>query len=143
LQANAVVETSFAHIASIVSQAIASAMFAHYVWVSIIDGSTTAICRERDDNVYRYGVGPIPPAHYRCRSVTVPLASIVGKMDTPTLFAWMRKQPADVQRELLGKEAFSLLSSGKLTAKEFANIPTVKALPLNQFKSKLGLILLT
>lgn len=142
-QASAVIETAFAHVDQITSQGIVSAIFAHYQWVSIIDNSTTQICRERDNKVYRYGQGPIPPAHYRCRSVTVPLASLFDDFRPPTLYAWLKKQPPEIQREFLGKEAASLLRSGELSAKDFGSLLIGKAMPLNQFKSKIGLILST
>lgn len=143
LQASAIIETSFSHVDQIVAQALLSALFSHYKWVSIMDGHTTTVCRERDNKVFRYGEGPVPPAHYRCRSVTVPLASILDDFDPPTLYAWLKAQPDAVQVEFLGDEAAALLNAGKLSAKDFANVFVVKPLKLNQFKSKLGLILKT
>lgn len=42
-------------------------------WVSVLDSHTTPYCRGQDGKVYDIGVGPRPPAHYNCRSVTRPL----------------------------------------------------------------------
>lgn len=141
-QANAVVETSIAHIDQVVSQGVASALFPYYGWLSIIDDSTTRVCRERDNKAFRYGKGPVPPAHYRCRSITVPLASLLNDFDAPTLYAWLKKQPPEILNEILSKDAATALHNGKLSAKDFAGLRIGKALPLAQFKSKLELILL-
>ena len=140
-QANAVIETAFAHVDQISGAAIVSAIFARYQWVSVIDGHTTQFCIDHDGRVFRYGAGPIPPAHYKCRSITVPLASMFDDFKPPTLYAWLRRQPRSVQAEFVGKEAAALLSSGQLSSKDFANLVVGVPMKLNQFKSKLGLIL--
>lgn len=142
-QANAVIETAFAHVDQISSAAIVSAIFARYQWVSVIDGHTTQFCIDHDGRIFRYGAGPIPPAHYKCRSITIPLASLFDDFKPPTLYAWLKRQPRSVQAEFIGKDAAALLSTGKISAKDFANLTIGKPLHLNQFKSKLGLILST
>lgn len=140
-QASAVIDTAFAHVDQVVSQGVTSSLFAHYGWLSIIDSSTTQVCRERDKKAFRFGQGPVPPAHYRCRSITVPLSSLLADFSAPTLYAWLKKQSPDFVREFLGREAASMLQNGELTAKDFASLSIGKALPLTQLKSKLGLIL--
>lgn len=140
-QANAVIETAFAHVDQISSAAIVSAIFARYQWVSVIDNSTTQFCRDHDGRVFRFGVGPIPPAHYKCRSITVPLASLFDDFKPPTLYAWLKRQPRSVQAEFIGKDAAALLSSGQISSKDFASLVVGRAMQLNQFKSKVGLIL--
>lgn len=50
-------------------------------WCSTLDGRTTLICIDRDGKVYPVREGPRPPAHYRCRSTTMPTldgARLVG-----------------------------------------------------------------
>lgn len=42
-------------------------------WVSTLDGRTTPICIARDGEEYPVDSGPRPPAHYNCRSTTVPI----------------------------------------------------------------------
>jgi SPP1 gp7 family putative phage head morphogenesis protein len=42
-------------------------------WVSTLDGRTTPICIARDGEEYPVDSGPRPPAHYGCRSTTVPV----------------------------------------------------------------------
>lgn len=142
-QADAVIETAFAHVDQISSQAIVSALFARYQWLSVIDGSTTTVCRERDEKIFRYGQGPVPPAHYKCRSITVPLASLFGDFKPPTLYAWLKRQPHSVLVDIVGKTVADLFKSGDMTAKEFGRLTIGSPSPINQFKSKLALILST
>lgn len=42
-------------------------------WVSVLDSHTTDYCRGQDGKLYDVGVGPRPPAHYNCRSITRPV----------------------------------------------------------------------
>lgn len=142
-QAAAVIETAYAHVDQISGAAIVSAIYARYIWISVIDGHTTQFCIDHDGKVYRYGAGPIPPAHYRCRSIVVPLASAFADFSPPTLYAWLKRQPLSVQAEFIGKDAAALLSSGQISSKDFANLIVGVPMKLNQFKSKIGLILST
>lgn len=73
VQEGAVSSTIMQHVASAVSAAVTSALFAKYRWVSVLDNATTDICLERSGKVYRFGEGPLPPAHIRCRSIVVPI----------------------------------------------------------------------
>ncbi|MCK5127786.1 MAG: minor capsid protein, partial [candidate division Zixibacteria bacterium] len=43
-----------------------------YQWVATLDSRTTMICGSRDGKIYQYGSGPMPPAHWGCRSTTIP-----------------------------------------------------------------------
>lgn len=140
-QANAVIETAFAHVDQISSAAVVSAIFARYQWISVMDGTTTPFCRDHNLRIFRYGAGPIPPAHYKCRSITVPLASQFGDFSPPTLYAWLKRQTRSLQIEFIGKDAAALLSSGEITSKDFTSLTVGKPMQLNQFKSKIGLIL--
>lgn len=142
-QANAVIETAFAHVDQISASAIVSAIYARYMWLSVIDGNTTQFCRDHDERIFRYGAGPIPPAHYKCRSITVPLASQFGDFSPPTLYAWLKRQPRAVSAQFIGKDAAALLSSGQISSKDFASLIVGVPTQLNQFKSKVGLILST
>ncbi|URA06925.1 head morphogenesis protein [Xanthomonas phage Pfeifenkraut] len=142
-QANAVIETAFAHVDQISASAIVSAIYSRYMWLSVIDGNTTQFCRDHDGRIFRYGAGPIPPAHYKCRSVTVPLASQFDDFSPPTLYAWLKRQPRSVQAEFIGKDAAALLSSGQISSKDFASLIVGVPMQLKNFKSKVGLILST
>lgn len=46
-----------------------------YMWSAVIDGRTTEYCRKMDRQIFRAEqvASLVPPAHYRCRSVLIPL----------------------------------------------------------------------
>src|SRR5699024_10546271 len=74
-QAASVIHTATAHVAAIVGAGVMSAVFGRYAWHSIIDGRTTEICISRNRRIYRFGEGPLPPSHIRCRSHIGPVNS--------------------------------------------------------------------
>jgi SPP1 gp7 family putative phage head morphogenesis protein len=89
-------------------------------WTSVLDGRTTPICRARDGKVYPVGSGPRPPAHWRCRSTTV---GVLEGDEAPeeTYQTWLKRQPADVQDEILGKAKAELFRKGGLTLDKFVD----------------------
>ena len=42
-------------------------------FVATLDSRTTAICRANDGKKFKLGEGPIPPLHFNCRSLRVPV----------------------------------------------------------------------
>lgn len=120
--------TLIQHIANGVSAAAASQYFSFYAWVSIIDGRTSNICLSRNGHVYRYGKGPLPPAHVRCRSKTVPVTR-EENIDVPTYKEWLRAQPSEFKKDIKANTT----NSGMFNA--------ISPLTLDQFKAKLKLIL--
>lgn len=119
---NAVNNTVIQHIAAQTNFNVAKALFPEYEWVSILDDATTNICRSRDGKRWRYGAGPIPPAHVGCRSSIMPV--VEGQPQPPGTFdAWFRAQPDEVQADLAGYHR------------------SPKPLTLEQFKAKRSLIL--
>lgn len=127
--ASSVVRTALQHVAASNQASIAKILWPSYKWVSVLDDRTTKICRNRNGNVYRYGEGPLPPAHPGCRSSTMPIAA--GQdIDTVPIFAeWVRTQPADLRRDMFGTADNSA---------EFAGSPP---LTLAAFAAKKGRIL--
>lgn len=141
-QAGAVAATALQHVSSIATAGVASAAFGAYVWVSVIDDVTTEICRGRNRKVYRFGVGPIPPAHIRCRSIIVPL--LVGSGDDlpdESFYTWSRRQPDAFLADVLDDEVYFALKAGKLKAKDFAKFRTKHPLTLEDYEDKINLIL--
>jgi SPP1 gp7 family putative phage head morphogenesis protein len=135
----AVVNTLLQHASSIVHAATFSAFFTSYEWVSVIDNKTTAICLSRDGKEYRYGDGPLPPAHIGCRSKTVP---VVGKQTAPdSYFSWLKTQPLSFLIDILGAERAQALKAGKLKAKDFASFQEATPIPIEKFSGKLQMIL--
>lgn len=110
-------------------------------WVSTLDLRTSAVCRARDGKVYPVDSGPRPPAHPNCRSTTVPVlkswkelginlkeaptgtrASMDGQVPEDLTYSdWLRKQPKDVQDDVLGKTKAELYRKGDLNLDRFVD----------------------
>lgn len=96
----AAINTIIQHVASLAQNAMSSAFATHYQWISVLDAKTTQICRSRDQQVFAYANGPMPPAHMNCRSRTVPF-TVSPPEHVPHTFAdWLRGQPADVRQQI-------------------------------------------
>ena len=113
-----------------------------YQWVSTLDSSTTLICAGRDGEIYQDGIGPRPPAHWGCRSTTIPVVKkefslTGGKLfgersshgdDGPkpvganaTYGGWLKRQPADFVDEALGPERSKLFRTGEISIDQFTD----------------------
>ena len=44
-----------------------------YRWIATLDNRTALICMSRDQQKLRIGIDPMPPAHWGCRSTTIPI----------------------------------------------------------------------
>lgn len=97
------ITTAIQHVAAISGAAVASIFWKRYIWLSVMDNVTSEICKSRNQRVYEYGNGPLPPAHPRCRSHTAP---IVGsdEFGAETFTAWVSRQPKNVRDDLLTKD---------------------------------------
>lgn len=100
-----------------------------YTWVSILDGRTSPVCRSLSGQVFKYGAGPLPPIHFRCRSHTEPVfknSSVLRKAAQGTVaagetyYTWLARQPKAFQEDVLGPTWSKLFSKGGLSADEFA-----------------------
>lgn len=99
--------------------------FEQYQWVSVMDEVTTEICEDLNGETYTYGDGPIPPAHYGCRSEIVPFTDDAP----PTSFAdWLDKQPSEFMNDAFKR--------GDRT------LDNVKIITLDTFGDKLEFILI-
>lgn len=134
-QLSATVQTYIQQMTNFISTNIGGALNDSYQWVAILDSATTKICRDRDGHIYVYGAGPTPPAHYNCRSFTMPVIVSAIK-DMPTLFAWLTAQPTIIQDEILGKRQGAALRAGKVKADDLPSFNRMSPLTLEQFKSK-------
>jgi SPP1 gp7 family putative phage head morphogenesis protein len=114
-------------------------------WVATLDGRTTLQCINLDGKVdYEDGSrrelnGLRPPAHYNCRSTTVPVikslkelglsdkefssstrASMNGQVpETKKYKDWFKDQPAAFQQQVLGKKRYDLYKKGEFTFDKF------------------------
>lgn len=156
-QLDAIARTVTNHISSLSRQMVYDAnsdVLDGYRWISTLDSRTTFICASRDQEVYQIGIGPMPPAHWGCRSTTVPQvkpefdlgAGATGKR--PSIGAdgaqvvsgntgyggWLKKQPREFVDEALGVERSRLFRSGKLTLDKFVD-PTGRVYTLEQLRN--------
>jgi hypothetical protein len=140
VQAGAVLATATQHVSAIVGAAVMSSMFDWYVWHSVMDSKTSDICISRNRKRYRFGKGPLPPAHIRCRSHIAP---VLGSDDIlgETLYTWTKKQPDDVQDDIIGKQKAEDLRKDKLKEKDLQKFEPTKPLSIEEFKKKIKLIL--
>lgn len=140
VQASAVVATAVQHVAAITGAAVMSALFGWYGWYSVMDGKTTEICISRNRKRYRFGQGPIPPAHIRCRSHIAP---IVGTDDiaAESFYTWAIRQPADVQNDILGEDVADELRNGNFKQSDLPKFESRQALTLDEFRRKINEVL--
>lgn len=140
-QAGAVIATAMQHVTSIAQASLASIFFKRYRWVSVIDSVTTEICRGRNGRIFRYGEGPLPPAHIRCRSKTAPFVNGEDSKVQSSYYDWMKSQPNDFQDDILGAQKASDLRSGKVKSNEMSKFEEPDPLTVEGFISKLNIIL--
>lgn len=129
------------HISTEAQAAIASSYYSRYVWVSILDNKTTLICRTRNGNVYVYGVGPLPPAHYFCRSKPFPFTG-EHYYNIPLSYGmWLKQQPEEFIKDVLGASKGAKLLNGELQPEDFSLVGTTKPLTIAEFVAKIKFIL--
>lgn len=117
-----------------------------YIWISTLDFNTSNICRHLDGKEYKHGKGPLPPAHYQCRSTTLPKlgdefsflldgskrSALNGPIDKDvSYYQWLRRQEKENPNEVdkvLGKTRAKLFRSGGLTEEEFSKLTISESL---------------
>lgn len=99
-----------------------------YEWVSILDSRTSEICRSRSGLRYRYGNGPLPPAHPNCRSMIVPVVDGAA-VPNPNFKDWVSGLSTKVKKDMF---------AGPIGEK----FEGTRAISLKVFKDKIELILM-
>jgi len=141
-QGASMLHTVVQHVSSVVQAGVASIFYATYEWVSVLDMNTTKICQRRDGRIFRYGKGPLPPAHFRCRSRAVPVKQGASYQNVPdTFYGWLALQPAAVQNDIVGLRLGGGLRSGRVTASGLGRFRSRKQLTLAEFLAKFGFII--
>ena len=142
--AAAIVRTSVQHVANTARMETwkeNSNIVTGYRWVSTLDSRTSQTCASLDGQAFKTGKGPMPPAHINCRSGTVATLDDryafldkdatraargpegAGKTDaTETYYSWLKRQPAEFQRDAIGPKRAKLLRDGGLSAERFAEL---------------------
>lgn len=107
--------------------------------VATLDRRTTSKCRGLDGHKFAWGDHPIlrPPFHPGCRTTTIPwlidkfdifnTGATRASMDGPvpadqTYYGWLKEEPFEVQKSIIGLNRAKLLSDGGLTAEQFRNL---------------------
>lgn len=139
-QLDATVRTFISTASNFLNYTIGKILFDEYQWVSVLDERTTEICRHRDGNVYRYGNGPIPPAHYRCRSSIVPVIDRSVPV-VPTFGSWILRQPVTVMDDILGTNLAREARRGNASPDDLTSVLRKRKLSLDNFIKKSKLIL--
>lgn len=121
----AVVRTAIAHVANAASETLYAEnaeLIQGVQWVSVLDSRTTTLCASRDGKIFPIDKGPRPPAHWNCRSTTIPYlgvmegsrASQFGAVPRETTYEnWLRRQPSGFQDDVLGKGRAKLFREGR------------------------------
>lgn len=142
--AQAVVITAVGHTGSVAREMVYQAnadLIAGERWSATLDSRTTPVCRARDGKIYPIGEGPKTPAHWRCRSVRVPVlkswrelgidadeldagtrSSMDGQIPAETTYQqWLKGKPASFQDDILGPTRGRLFRDGGLTLDRFVD----------------------
>lgn len=111
-QFGTVVRTLMQHVQAWVDYNIGRLFHDFYQWCSTLDSRTTEICRSRHRKVYRYGQGPIPPAHYNCRSRIMGVAADMGNQMPNAFYDWLLTQPDAFLADVLLPDEYQRVRNG-------------------------------
>lgn len=131
-QFHTVSNTLIQHVHQWLNYNLGRLFYDNYQWVSVLDSQTTEICRSRNGNIYRYGEGPRPPAHYNCRSTIVGIAGVTA-YPSPTFYNWVSAQPLALQNDLLGTRRGQDLRAGRTGANQFPRFDGTRKLTPKEF----------
>jgi hypothetical protein len=129
------------------------------VWTAILDSATCVICAGLDGNRYKVGEGPIPgesthPGGCRCKRIPAlksakelglkegdltPLErrAMDGKVPEKTTYAqWLRRQPVDVQNEVLGPSRARMWRGNRITIDRMVDA-RLRPLTLEELEQKI------
>lgn len=120
-------------------------------WTSTLDSRTSVICAGLDGRVFPIDKGARPPAHVNCRSTMTPVlkdyrklglknlpegqrASINGQVPQSLTYGkWLKRQPIDVQEEVLGVTKAKLFRQGNVPIERFTS-QRLKPLSLKELR---------
>lgn len=132
-----VISTGIQNISSYAGTMFGQLYFERYQWVSVIDSRTSEICTNRDGKVYRYGDGPLPPAHPNCRSKVVPY--IEEELDAwrgEDWYSWARRQPYDILADMTDPATARAILSDSARSEDFPRLTEVRRLRLADYGNR-------
>jgi hypothetical protein len=114
-------------------------LFKEERYTAVLDGKTSVICINLDGTIVTLGGQPRPPQHYYCRSFMVPiLPENIGGASTMIKYpAWLKRQPAQKQNEVLGKTKAKMWRKGEVEIDQFVD-SSGKILTIDQLKKLEG-----
>lgn len=142
--AQTIVLTAVAHTQDVAKNAVYQAnadLIDYEMWNATLDTRVCPQCAELDGKRFELGKGPRPPLHMRDRCVRIPVlkswrdlgfdvdelppstrASMDGQVPADmTYSAWLKKQSASIQDEVLGKERGRLYRQSGENLNKFIN----------------------
>lgn len=126
-QMGAVVSTLMQHAQAWVDYNIGRLFYNSYQWCSVLDSRTTEICRSRHRKVYLYGQGPLPPAHFRCRSRIMGVSADAGNEMPNAFYDWMVRQPDDFLADVLLPADYQRVRNGDSRREDFPAYRNIKS----------------
>lgn len=164
--ATGLVRTSMTHVSSRTREEVYrsnSDIIKGVQWVSVLDARTTDTCYALDGQVFGIDEGPRPPAHFNCRSGTVPaiksfeeiagLSSMKGLQDLPAgvrasidgqipanvdADKWLRSLPRDRLDLAIGRWRAELFTRGKISARDLVD-STYQRITVDQILQRQGI----
>lgn len=120
--AEAMVRTALTHTAAVSSKLTYEAMgVTQATFLAVLDSRTTLTCASLNGQTFPLEKFPWPPRHINCRSTSIPVPKGIPKIEAPSYSDWLKRQPEEVQSDILGVRKATLFRSGKLTLDRFVD----------------------
>lgn len=154
-QVTSVTRTAINHIGSQARQEVYNAnsdIMEGERFLATLDARTTITCASFDREVFEIGQGPIPPLHFGCRSLRLPVvrqefrrdsmgerASMNGPVSNQTTYGgWLKGQSEEFQNDVLGPQRAQLFRSGKVRIDRFTD-SNGRVLTLDELSAREGI----
>lgn len=134
----AVTATITHHVAQTSKTSTNSLIWRGYDWVSVMDSHTSAVCRFLNSKRFRYGEGPLPPAHPNCRSDTIPAVGEASTFTPPTLIAWLLRQNRGFIVGTFSNTIGQSLAEGNRPPGDVNVVNSVRPITVEQFTNRTG-----
>jgi SPP1 gp7 family putative phage head morphogenesis protein len=136
--AETLVRTAIAHTANASKEAFFAAnpnAIQGVVYSAVLDARTTLRCASLHGKMFPVGKGPRPPQHCNCRSTTYACLPGDDPAKEESYSTWLRRQPAEVQDDALGKTKGQLFRRGGLEIEKFIDA-SGKGYTLDQLRQR-------